>query len=156
MGAGKLLDPSRLAHIFISPRRRARRTFELLLLSPSFGAADWKESVAYTEDIAEWDYGDYEGLKSGEIRKLRKERGLDREREWDIWRDGCEGGEYVILNFHSFPGAVVIDGPLLIPSCFYADLSTYQIYAASQRPSRQACLANPRDPEASNERAWGR
>ncbi|KAK3897891.1 histidine phosphatase superfamily [Staphylotrichum tortipilum] len=93
VGAGKLLDPSRLAHIFISPRRRARRTFELLLLSPSFGAADWKEKITYTEDIAEWDYGDYEGLKVGEIRKLRKERGLDQEMEWDIWRDGCEGGE---------------------------------------------------------------
>lgn len=92
VGAGKLLDPSRLAHIFISPRRRARTTFELLL-SPSCGAAEWNESVTYTEDIAEWNYGDYEGLRAGEIRTLRKERGLDREREWDIWRDGCEGGE---------------------------------------------------------------
>ena len=31
-----------------------------------------------------------------EIKALRKERGHDKEREWDIWRDGCEGGEYVL------------------------------------------------------------
>lgn len=93
VGAGKLLDPSRLAHIFVSPRKRARKTFELLMSSPSSGAANCK--VTYTEDIAEWDYGNYEGLREEEIRTLRKTRGLDQEREWDIWRDGCEGGEYV-------------------------------------------------------------
>lgn len=97
VGAGKLVDPSRLAHIFVSPRTRARRTWELLQLSPSSGAVEQNEMTTYTEDIAEWDYGDYEGLKVAEIRKLRKERGLDRERPWDIWRDGCEGGEYVAL-----------------------------------------------------------
>lgn len=34
-----------------------------------------------------------------EIKALRKERGHDKEREWDIWRDGCEGGEYVAPCF---------------------------------------------------------
>lgn len=53
------------------------------------------EKVALTEDIAEWDYGDYEGLVVREICARRKEKGLDRESEWNIWRDGCEGGEYV-------------------------------------------------------------
>ncbi|THC97044.1 hypothetical protein EYZ11_003487 [Aspergillus tanneri] len=28
-----------------------------------------------------------------EIRARRKEKGLDQEREWNIWRDGCEGGK---------------------------------------------------------------
>lgn len=94
VGSGRLLNPSRLAHIFVSPRRRAQTTFELLFPSPSPGAAEWKrERVTNTEDIAEWDYGDYEGLKAEEIIRLRKDRGLDREREWDIWSDGCEGGE---------------------------------------------------------------
>jgi broad specificity phosphatase PhoE len=51
------------------------------------------ENVTVTEDIAEWDYGDYEGITEGETRVLRKERGWDVEREWDVWRDGCEGGE---------------------------------------------------------------
>jgi broad specificity phosphatase PhoE len=51
------------------------------------------EKVSVTEDIAEWDYGDYEGLKVGEIRQKRKEKGLDEGRDWNVWRDGCEGGE---------------------------------------------------------------
>jgi probable phosphoglycerate mutase len=93
VGAGKLLDPCRLAHVFVSPRARAVKTFELLL-PPSSDVVAGK--VTYTEDIAEWDYGDYEGLKTQEIRLLRKERGLDLKREWDIWSDGCEGGEYVV------------------------------------------------------------
>jgi probable phosphoglycerate mutase len=37
---------------------------------------------------------DYEGRVTKDIRALRKERGLDKDQEWDIWRDGCEGGEY--------------------------------------------------------------
>jgi len=45
-----------------------------------------------TEDIREWDYGDYEGITSKEIKKMRQEKG---EKEWEIWRDGCPGGEYV-------------------------------------------------------------
>jgi broad specificity phosphatase PhoE len=48
-------------------------------------------SVEITESVCEWDYGDYEGITSHEVRKLRKERGLNE--DWDIWRDGCEGGE---------------------------------------------------------------
>ena len=43
-----------------------------------------------TENIREWDYGDYEGRTSAQIREERKEKG---EKEWDIWRDGCPGGE---------------------------------------------------------------
>jgi len=49
--------------------------------------------VDQTEDIAEWKYGDYEGKLTDEIKAMRKERGLDKEKPWDIWRDGCEGGE---------------------------------------------------------------
>ncbi|OBT50398.1 phosphoglycerate mutase [Pseudogymnoascus sp. 24MN13] len=47
-------------------------------------------SVEITEDIREWDYGDYEGVTSAEIKKQREEAGLPK---WDIWRDGCPGGE---------------------------------------------------------------
>lgn len=96
VGAGKLLDPCRLAHVFVSPRARAVKTFKLLLPPSSDVVAG---QVTYTEDIAEWDYGNYEGLKTQEIRLLRKERGLDLKREWDIWLDGCEGGEYVMPWF---------------------------------------------------------
>jgi probable phosphoglycerate mutase len=41
--------------------------------------------------VREWDYGDYEGRVTKEIKEDRKKRGLGD--EWDIWRDGCEGGE---------------------------------------------------------------
>ncbi|KAH7267987.1 histidine phosphatase superfamily [Fusarium solani] len=92
VGPDKLVDPSRITHVFVSPRKRAKKTFELLQI-PSPPTADGEWEVTYTEDIAEWDYGDYEGLMVGEIKELRKARGLDQEKEWNIWRDGCEGGE---------------------------------------------------------------
>jgi broad specificity phosphatase PhoE len=47
--------------------------------------------VSTTDRLAEWGYGSYEGLVTSEIRELRKQRGLDTDRPWDIWRDGCEG-----------------------------------------------------------------
>lgn len=47
--------------------------------------------VEITEDIREWDYGDYEGITSAEIRDQREAAGLGR--AWDIWTDGCPGGE---------------------------------------------------------------
>ncbi|KFY19954.1 hypothetical protein V493_07790, partial [Pseudogymnoascus sp. VKM F-4281 (FW-2241)] len=86
---------------YVSPRHRAQRTLELL----DIGWAEklpWAErpnpdvrvrcdaSVEITDDIREWDYGDYEGVTSAEIRQQREEAGLPR---WDIWRDGCPGGE---------------------------------------------------------------
>ncbi|RMZ86452.1 hypothetical protein DV736_g6322, partial [Chaetothyriales sp. CBS 134916] len=47
--------------------------------------------VTICSDIAEWDYGDYEGITSAEIRQRRREQGLNE--NWDIWRDGCPNGE---------------------------------------------------------------
>lgn len=46
--------------------------------------------IEVTDEISEWDYGDYEGITSQEIAQQRKEKG---EGTWDIWRDGCPGGE---------------------------------------------------------------
>ena len=46
--------------------------------------------IEVTEEIREWDYGEYEGITSAEIAKQREEEGKG---EWDIWRDGCPGGE---------------------------------------------------------------
>lgn len=69
---------------------RAIKTFELLLGTCSDVVAG---KVTYTDALAEWDYGDYEGLRDQEIRLLRQQRGLDIERKWNIWTDGCEGGE---------------------------------------------------------------
>ena len=64
------------AHVFTSPRQRARRTCELAGLG---GAAKVEP------DLAEWVYGDYEGLTPAEIDKLRP--------GWEVFRDGCPGGE---------------------------------------------------------------
>ena len=47
----------------------------------------------HCDDLAEWGYGAYEGLLTSQIRQGRKARGLDKERPWDIWIDGCEDGE---------------------------------------------------------------
>jgi broad specificity phosphatase PhoE len=44
-----------------------------------------------TEAVREWDYGDYEGRVTKEIKADREKRGLGG--DWDIWKDGCEGGE---------------------------------------------------------------
>lgn len=86
---------------YVSPRHRAQRTLELL----DIGCREklpWQDSrnqaldvrtnakVQVTEDIREWDYGEYEGITSEEIAEKRKEQGLST---WDIWRDGCPGGE---------------------------------------------------------------
>jgi broad specificity phosphatase PhoE len=44
-----------------------------------------------TEAVREWEYGDYEGRITRDIKADREKRGLGK--DWDIWRDGCEGGE---------------------------------------------------------------
>ena len=59
-----------------SPRRRARRTCELAGLGTA---------AEIEPDLAEWDYGDYEGQRSADIRKERP--------GWMVFRDGCPGGE---------------------------------------------------------------
>ncbi len=64
------------ASVLCSPARRARETCELCGLG---------ERAQLREDLLEWDYGDYEGLTSGEIEEQRA--------GWSLWRDGCPGGE---------------------------------------------------------------
>ena len=62
--------------VLTSPRQRAQRTCELAHLS----------LLAEIEpDLAEWDYGDYEGQTSDEVYKGRP--------GWNVFRDGCPGGE---------------------------------------------------------------
>jgi broad specificity phosphatase PhoE len=60
--------------VLSSPRRRALRTAELA------GFPD----VETTEDLAEFDYGAYEGLTTVEIQADRP--------DWDLWRDGTPPG----------------------------------------------------------------
>ena len=55
--------------------------------------------ILLTPSIREWDYGSYEGLTSAQIRQHRLQSGIRGEGgsgavgSWDIWKDGCEGGE---------------------------------------------------------------
>jgi probable phosphoglycerate mutase len=73
---GKWLAGRTFALVLTSPRRRARQTCELAGLG----------RLAVTdEDLAEWDYGEYEGLTSAEIEV--------RNPGWSMWREGCPGGE---------------------------------------------------------------
>jgi len=70
-----LLAKVSFAQILSSPRQRARETSAL-----ATGVL-----ARIEPDIAEWDYGDYEGLTSAEIRVTRP--------GWSVFRDGCPNGE---------------------------------------------------------------
>jgi broad specificity phosphatase PhoE len=91
VGAGKIIDPSKIARLFVSPRTRARRTYDILFEEAA--KCELAPKLEVTEDIREWEYGAYEGLLTAQIRAARKERGLDKDRPWNIWIDGCEDGE---------------------------------------------------------------
>jgi len=69
-------DGISFSHVLTSPRLRARATCELAGL----GAQAQVEP-----DLAEWDYGDYEGRRSQDIRQERP--------GWTLFRDGCPKGE---------------------------------------------------------------
>lgn len=90
-----MIDPLRIARVWVSPRKRTQQTFQLLFSASGPDSGVDGDKVVFTEDIAEWDYGIYEGLRSNEIRSLRREKGLDEDMDWNIWRDGCEDGESV-------------------------------------------------------------
>jgi broad specificity phosphatase PhoE len=62
--------------VLCSPLRRARETCEL---------AGFGDVAEITEDLVEWDYGEYEGLTTPQIRETAP--------TWWLWRDGCPGGE---------------------------------------------------------------
>ena len=109
VGAGKLIDPCRLFRVLVSPRLRALETAGILLDGTELedgvkkvgGIAGTEEVmsgvdnqvVKVDERLREWTYGLFEGKTTAEIRGERQGRGLDGQRAWDIWRDGCEEGE---------------------------------------------------------------
>ncbi|CAN8099812.1 unnamed protein product [Discula destructiva] len=90
VGPGKLIDPARLARVFCSPRQRAVVTLGLLLGADAKEKLEADNKLSITQDITEWDYGSYEGITPAEIKARRTEKGLPN---WDIWSDGCPGGE---------------------------------------------------------------
>lgn len=73
-----MLAPLRFTHVFTSPRLRARRTCALAL----------EGRMAVTDpDLAEWDYGRYDGLQTDQIRL--------QDPNWNVFRNGCPEGETV-------------------------------------------------------------
>jgi probable phosphoglycerate mutase len=72
---GARLAGRTFAAVISSPRERARRTAELAGIAVT----------EMTEDLAEWNYGRYEGITTAEIHKDRP--------EWNLWTDGCPDGE---------------------------------------------------------------
>jgi broad specificity phosphatase PhoE len=73
--AGRL-QGLRFARVFTSPLQRAMRTCEL---------AGFRTVAETDPDLVEWNYGEYEGLRSDEI--------LIKRPDWQLFRDGCPGGE---------------------------------------------------------------
>lgn len=93
VGVGRHIDPSHLAAVFISPRLRAQQTCTLLLGDVHRATLETEGKVHTTEELREWTYGEYEGLRPNEIRERRRREGKGG--GFDIWRDGCKevGGE---------------------------------------------------------------
>ena len=75
---GQLLTGVEPDRVLSSPMRRALDTARL---------AGFEDQVRQVDALREFDYGEYEGLTSDQIRARRP--------DWDLFRDGCPGGETV-------------------------------------------------------------
>jgi broad specificity phosphatase PhoE len=73
---GERLKGLSFVKVFTSPLQRAARTCELA----GFGAG-----AEVDRDLLEWNYGEYEGRRTAEI--------LAERPDWQLFRDGCPGGE---------------------------------------------------------------
>jgi len=78
VAAGRMIAGRRFALVLTSPLQRARRTCELAGLG---------SGAQIDPDLMEWDYGEYEGMTSDQIRLTRP--------NWTIFRDGPAGGETI-------------------------------------------------------------
>jgi broad specificity phosphatase PhoE len=73
---GKLLSGRRFDHVFASPILRARETGRL---------AGFGDRIRLHKGLLEVDYGEFEGLTTQQIWETRP--------RWELFRDGCPGGE---------------------------------------------------------------
>jgi broad specificity phosphatase PhoE len=73
---GRRLAGRSFAAVFTSPMSRASETCRL---------AGFGDAAQVRDELLEWDYGEYEGVTTAEIREQRP--------DWLLWRDGCPGGE---------------------------------------------------------------
>jgi probable phosphoglycerate mutase len=71
--------------------RLAGDSFDVVLTSPLIRALETAELAGYggvaveNSDLREWDYGEYEGCTTADIRRERP--------GWSLFDDGCPGGE---------------------------------------------------------------
>src|SRR3954470_21444020 len=81
-------EGERVAREVLAPKLR-ETSFDLVLSSPLQRARETARLAGFEPEIderlREFDYGDYEALTTVEIRERRP--------DWDLWRDGCPGGE---------------------------------------------------------------
>jgi broad specificity phosphatase PhoE len=75
---GRRLAGRRFALVLTSPLGRARETCRI---------AGYGDAAVTTDDLLEWDYGDYEGRTTADIRHERP--------GWSVWTAGVPGGETV-------------------------------------------------------------
>lgn len=73
---GERLRNMNFAKVFTSPLQRASKTCEL---------AGYAAVAEVDRNLVEWNYGNYEGLRTAEIHGQRP--------DWELFRDGCPGGE---------------------------------------------------------------
>jgi len=98
---GERLKGLDFARVFTRPLQRARLTCELAGFGPT---------AEVDRDLFEWDYGEYEGLRTVDIRARRP--------NWEVFRDGFPGGESfdeiaaradrVVNRVRSIDGAVLL------------------------------------------------
>jgi probable phosphoglycerate mutase len=98
---GARLSGLNFARVFTSPLRRAARTCEL---------AGFEPVAEVDHDLVEWDYGKYEGRRTADIHAERP--------DWQLFRDGCPGGESpeqiaeranrVVKRLRALPGNILI------------------------------------------------
>jgi broad specificity phosphatase PhoE len=98
---GERLKDFEFARVFTSPLQRAKRTCEL---------AGFGSKAGIDADLVEWNYGEYEGLRTADIRAKRP--------DWQMFRDGFPGGESfdqiaaradrVVGRVRSIDGAVLL------------------------------------------------
>ena len=78
LAVGRILGGREFARVLVSPLGRARETCAL---------AGYGDRAETTDDLHEWDYGDYEGLTTVQIR--------ERVPDWTVWTGPCPGGETI-------------------------------------------------------------